>query len=60
MVDLITPRDIDFMENVNEEGKERDGPLVFPGFSLHDIPGIPWNPKVYSKIIVITFIKSNQ
>ena len=53
MVDLITPSDIDFMENVNEEGKERDGPLVFPGFSSHRIPA--WDPEVYHTIIVIIF-----
>ena len=57
MVDLITRRLIDFMENVNEDGKERDGKLVFPGYSQHSIP--VWDPKVYSTIIVIIYkIKS--
>ena len=51
MVDLIDFYHVNLMENVNEEGKERDGALVFPGYSLHEIPY--WNHKVYNKIIVI-------
>ena len=41
------------MENINEKGKERDGPLVFPRTSLHKIP--LWDNKVYKNLIVIFF-----
>ena len=50
MVDLIDDGYFNLMENVNEENKERDGPLVFPGYSLHGIPR--WNHMIYNKIIV--------
>ena len=56
-VDLITSRHFSLMENVNEKGKERDGPLVYPGTSLHTIPS--WDDNVYKKIIVI-FSSSNH
>ena len=51
MVDLIDFQHFHLMENVNEEGKERDGALVFPGYSLHEIPF--WDHKIYRQIIVI-------
>jgi hypothetical protein len=51
MVDLIDHYHINLMENIHEEGKERDGPLVFPEYSLHEIPF--WDHAVYNKIIVI-------
>ena len=54
LIDLIDPTHLNLMENINEEGKERDGPLVFPGYSLHEISY--WNYRVYNKIIVIFFI----
>ena len=53
MVDLIDSYHFQLMENVNEDGKERDGPLVFPGYSLHDIPC--WDYRVYNKLIVIFY-----
>ena len=51
MVDLIDLQHFHLMENVNEEGKERDGALVFPGYSLHKISF--WDYRIYNKIIVI-------
>ena len=51
MLDLIDSYHFNLMENVNEEGKERDGSLVFPEYSLHKIP--LWNPIAYNKIMVI-------
>ena len=53
MVDLIDFFHFNLMENINDEGKERDGVLVFPEYSLHEIPH--WNHKIYSTIIVIFF-----
>ena len=53
MVDLIDYYNINLMENIHEEGKERDGPLVFPGYSLHTIPY--WDHTDYHNIIVILF-----
>ena len=53
MVDLIDHHHFNLMENVNPEGKERDGPLVFPGYSLHEIPF--WNHKIYNEITVIFY-----
>ena len=57
MVDLIDDHHFDFMENVNEEGKQRDGPLVFPEYSSQEIPF--WDYRVYNNIIV-TFFLSTQ
>ena len=55
MVDLIDDHYFDFMEKCKrrEYRKERDGPLVFPGYSLHEIP--LWDYRVYNKIIVFFF-----
>ena len=53
MVDLIDFYHINLMENINEVGKERDGPLVFPGYSLHEIPY--WDHTVSNKLIVIFY-----
>ena len=53
MVDLIDHYHINLMENIHEEDKERDGPLVFPGYSLHEIPHY-WDHTVYNTIIVIS------
>jgi hypothetical protein len=54
MVDLIDHYHFNLMENINEEGKERDGPLVFPDYSLNEIPF--WDHRDYNTIIVICFI----
>ena len=53
MVDLIDFYHINLMENMNEAGKERDGPLVFPEYSLHKIPY--WDHTVSNKLIVIFY-----
>ena len=54
MVDLIDSQHFHLMENVNEEGKERDGALVFPGYSSHKIAF--WDHRIYNKIVVIVFM----
>ena len=54
MIDLIDSRHINLMENVNEEGKHRNWPLVYPGYYLSDEFPDGWMPLAVHKMVVST------